>query len=136
MIKVTKQKVLIVKKEIKPILSLKRKYKTTYADIKKYFNILNCGIFNNKLSSFNDIQIRDLKHSKCIGQVIQLESVRKGTKIYKLEMDKKYETKKDFLDTLAHEMVHLYQFFINDTANHNKIFYSFASKLKNIGLKL
>ena len=136
MIKVTKQKVLTVKKKLKPLLSLNRKYNTTYNDIKKYFTMLNQGIFDNKLGAFNDIEIRELKYSKCMGQVIQLEWKRKGTKMYKLEMDKKYNTKKDFLETLAHEMVHLYQFLTNDTGNHNKLFYSFAPKLQYIGLKL
>jgi len=136
MIKVTKQKVLTVKKKLKPLLSLKRKYNTTYTDIKKYFKMLNLGIFDNKLSSFNQIEIKELKYSKCMGQVIQFEWKRKGTKLHKLEMDLQYNTKKDFLETLAHEMVHLYQFLNNDTGNHNKLFYSFAPKLKYIGLKL
>ena len=136
MIKVTKQKVLTVRKKLIPLLSLKRKYKTTYTDIKKYFKMLNLGIFDNKLSSFNQIEIKELKYSKCMGQVIQFEWKRKGTKLYKLEMDRQYDTKKDFLETLAHEMVHLYQFLTNDTGNHNKLFYSFAPKLKYIGLKL
>ena len=134
--KLTKQKVLTVRKKLKPLLSLKRKYNTTYTDIKKYFKMLNLGIFDNKLSSFNQIEIKELKYSKCMGQVIQFEWKRKGTKLYKLEMDKQYNTKKDFLETLAHEMVHLYQFLTNDTGNHNKLFYSFAPKLKYIGLKL
>ena len=136
MIKVTKQKVLTVKKKLKPLLSLKRKYNTTYTDIKKYFKMLNLGIFDNKLSSFNQIEIKELKYSRCMGQVIQFEWKRKGTKLHKLEMDLQYNTKKDFLETLAHEMVHLYQFLNNDTGNHNKLFYSFAPKLKYIGLKL
>ena len=34
---------------------------------------------------------------------------RENTRIYKLEMLPSYPTKKDFLDTLVHEMVHLYQ---------------------------
>ena len=134
--KLTKQKVLTVRKKLKPLLSLKRKYNTTYTDIKKYFKMLNLGIFDNKLSSFNQIEIKELKYSKCMGQVIQFEWKRKGTKLHKLEMDLQYNTKKDFLETLAHEMVHLYQFLNNDTGNHNKLFYSFAPKLKYIGLKL
>jgi hypothetical protein len=137
MIKVAKKKVLTVKKKLMPLLSLKEKYLTTYKDIKKFFKILNEGLFNNKLSPFNDIEIKELKYQKCMGQVIQLDSKRKGTRVHKLEMDTKYDTKKDFLDTLAHEMVHLYQFTqLNDNGAHNKLFYSFSSKLKVVGLKL
>jgi hypothetical protein len=72
-----------------------------------------------------------------MGQVIQLDFKRKGTRVHKLEMDIKYDNKKDFLETLAHEMVHLYQFTqINDNGAHNKLFYSFKPKLKSVGLKL
>jgi len=137
MIKVAKKKVLTVKKKLMPLLSLKEKYSTTYKDIKKFFKILNEGLFDNKLSPFNDIEIKELKYQRCVGQVIQLDSKRKGTRVHKLEMDTKYDTKKDFLDTLAHEMVHLYQFTqLNDNGAHNKLFYSFSSKLKVVGLKL
>jgi len=137
MIKVIKQKILTTRKKLKPLLLLKQRYYTTYKDIKKYFKVLNEGLFNKKLSPFNQIEIKDLKRQKCVGQVITLEWKRKGTRIYKLEMDKVFDTKRDFLDTLAHEMVHLYQFTqLNDTGNHNKKFYKFNSKLKLVGLKL
>jgi hypothetical protein len=137
MIKVAKKKVLTVKKKLMPLLSLKEKYSTTYKDIKKFFKILNEGLFDNKLIPFNDIEIKELKYQRCMGQVIQLDSKRKGTRVHKLEMDTKYDTKKDFLDTLAHEMVHLYQFTqLNDNGAHNKLFYSFSPKLKVVGLKL
>jgi len=43
----------------------------------------------------------------------------------------------DFVDTLGHEMVHLYQMAnVGDTGNHNKLFYSFRPKLNAIGLDL
>ena len=135
--RVTKQKVLTVRKKLKPLLSLKSKYKTTYKDIKKFFKMLNLGIFDNKLSPFNDIEIKELKYQRCMGQVVMYEYKGKGTRLYKLEMDKYYDNKRDFLDTLAHEMVHLYQFtHLNDSGNHNKSFYEFRPKLKYVGLKL
>ena len=137
MIKVTKQKVLAVKKKLEPLLSLKKKYVTTYKDIKKYFKILNLGIFDNKLNPFNQIEIKELKYQKCIGQVVMYVYKGKGTQLFKLEMNKYYDSKKDFLDTLAHEMIHLYQFTqVNDNGAHNKLFYSFKPKLKYVGLKL
>ena len=69
---------------------------------------------------------------KCYGQVIAWEWKRKGTRVYHLEMLPYYRNKKDFVDTLGHEMVHLYQMAnVGDTGNHNKLFYSFRPKLKN-----
>ena len=134
---ITKTKKLKIKKKLSKELSVKRKYKTTYADINKYFKLINQAVFDNKLSPFNDIEIKDLTRQKCVGQVIILEWKRKGTRVYKLEMLPEYKDKKDFVDTLGHEMVHLYQMAnLGDTGNHNKLFYSFGPKLNEIGLQL
>ena len=127
MAKVTtrKSKALKLKKKLKKEFSVKRKYATTYKDIKKYFKEFNTAIFNGKLSPFDQIEIKDLKREKCIGQVITLEWRRKGTRIYKLEMLPAYPDKKDFLDTLVHEMIHLYQMQnLGDTGNHNELFWN------------
>lgn len=129
------------KKILKRDLSIRRKYKTTYKDIKKYFTIINKSVFNNLLSPFNEILIkkiyRDESKRYCWGQVICQEWERKGTKQYWLEMLPEYRDKRDFVETLGHEMVHLYQMAnIGDSGNHNKVFYSFRSKLNRIGLDL
>ena len=44
-----------IKKRLKRELSSRRKYKTTYKDIKYYFNMINKAVFKNKLAPFNDI---------------------------------------------------------------------------------
>ena len=126
-----------VKRKLKKEFSIKRKYTTTYKDIKKYFKMLNDAIFENKLSPFGQIQIKDLKREKCIGQVVTFEWKIKGTRLYKLEMMPKYPDKRDFLDTLVHEMVHLYQMQnLGDTGNHNDVFWSFSPKVNYVGLQL
>ena len=114
-----------------------RRYATTYKDIKKYFRMFNAAIFDSKLSPFGKIEIKNLAREKCIGQVVTFEWKRKGTRLYKLEMLPKYPNKKDFLDTLVHEMVHLYQMQnLGDTGNHNDIFWSFEPKVNYVGLQL
>ena len=126
-----------LKQKIKRQYSIAKKYKTTYKDIKKYFKQLNSYIFNNKLSPFGDVQIKDLTRDKCIGQVVTLEWRRKGTRLYKLEMLPEYKTKRDFLDTLVHEMIHLYQMQnLGDTGAHNDLFWSFEPRVEKIGLRL
>ena len=83
------------------------------------------------------IQIKDLKREKCIGQVVTFEWKRKGTRLYKLEMLPTYPDKRDFMDTLVHEMVHLYQMQnLGDTGNHNDVFWSFSPKVNYVGLRL
>lgn len=129
---------LILKKE----LSKSIKYKTTYKDIDKYFKMINTVVFKDKLSPFNDIKIKRINKDKpnnkpTWGQVVVWEWKRKGTRVFHLEMLPEYPTKKDFVDTLGHEMVHLYQMAnLGDTGNHNKLFYSYKPKLNEIGLTL
>ena len=128
-----------VKKILKRELTSNRMYRTTYTDIKKYFGIINDSVFKGNLSPFNEIIIKQIRDKKryCYGQVEILEWKRKGTRVYRLQMQPKYRNKKEFVDTLGHEMVHLYQMAnVGDTGNHNKLFYSFRPKLNRIGLDL
>ena len=130
-----------VKKVLKRELASNRKYKTTYKDIKKYFNVINKALFKNVLQPFNDIQIKKIYKDEskkfCYGQVTTWVWERKGTQQFWLEMLPTYRNKKEFVETLAHEMIHLWQMNIKgDTGNHNKIFYSFRPKLNKLGLDL
>ena len=130
-------KKLKLKRKLKKEFMSNRRYATTYKDIKKYFRMFNAAIFDSKLSPFGKIEIKNLAREKCIGQVVTFEWKRKGTRLYKLEMLQKYPNKKDFLDTLVHEMVHLYQMQnLGDTGNHNDIFWSFEPKVNYVGLQL
>ena len=137
MVTTKKSKALKLKRKLIRELSGKRKYISTYKDIKTYFKLFNSALFDSKLSPFGQVEIKDLKRQKCIGQVVVLEWKRAGTRLYKLEMLPSYPNKKDFLDTLVHEMVHLYQIQnLGDTGNHNDLFWSFEPKVNYIGLRL
>ena len=137
MVTTRKLKALKLKRKLIRELSGKRKYISTYKDIKSYFKLFNSALFDSKLSPFGQVEIKDLKRQKCIGQVVVLEWKRAGTRLYKLEMLPSYPNKKDFLDTLVHEMVHLYQMQnLGDTGNHNDLFWSFEPKVNYIGLRL
>ena len=130
-----------MKKVLKRELASNRKYKTTYKDIKKYFKVLNKALFKNILQPFNDIQIKKIYKDEskkfCYGQVTTWMCERKGTQQFWLEMLPTYRNKKEFVATLALEMIHLWQMNIKgDTGNHNKIFYSFRPKLNKLGLDL
>ena len=54
-----------VKKILKRELSKRVKYKTTYKDIKYYFNMINKSVFKNKLSPFNEILIKKIYFGVC-----------------------------------------------------------------------
>ena len=103
--------------------------------------IINKSVFKNMLAPFNDVKIKKIYKDEtkkyCYGQVTVWEWKRKGSQQFHLEMQPTYRNKKEFVDTLGHEMVHLYQMAnVGDTGNHNKLFYSFRPKLNRIGLDL
>ena len=136
-IKNNKKKFIIrVKKKILRETKISdKKYITTYKDIKKYFKYFNKILFEDKLNPFNDVKIK--KMIKASGQCIENISYYKGTSFFVLEMMPRYKNKLEFLNTISHEMVHLWQQTImKDTGNHNKIFFSFKSKFKRLNLTL
>ena len=131
-----KKFVIRVKKKISKETKISsKKYTTTYKDIKRYFKYFNKILFKDKLNTFNDIQIKKL--IKASGQCVDNISYHKGTSFFVLEMIPQYKNKIEFLNTLSHEMIHLWQQTImKDTGNHNNIFFSFKSKFKKLNLTL
>jgi len=128
--------IIKVKKRIlKETKDTEKKYVTTYKEIKKYFKIFNKSLFKEKLNTFNDVKIKRIIQGS--GQCVEYLSYRKGTSFFVLEMMPKYKNKLEFLNTLAHEMVHLWQQTVmKDTGNHNQLFFSFKSKFKKLNLHL
>ena len=55
-----------------------------------------------------------------------------------IQLHEKFPTWKDFIETLAHEMVHLYQMTVmkDPFSNHNKNFYTFRQRFESAGLRL
>ena len=121
-------------KIVKETLNHKGPYLTNRHAIDLWFRYINRAVFNNELPNFDKIIIKKwLK--RAMGQVCAYPD--KNPKRFELEMLRKYNSKKDFIETLAHEMIHLYQFALKkDTGNHNSIFYSFRPRFKFIGLGL
>ena len=125
----------VKKRILKETKSTDKKYITNYKDIKKYFIYFNKILFKDRLNKFNDIKIK--KMIKSSGQCVENISYYKGTSFFVLEMKPKYKNKKEFLNTLSHEMLHLWQQTIkHDTGKHNKLFFSFKNKFKKLNLIL
>ncbi|MDB9799789.1 SprT-like domain-containing protein [Candidatus Pelagibacter sp.] len=123
------------KRILRDTVDSEAKYTTTFKDIRNYFKIFNKSLFKNALNSFNNVKIKRIVRGS--GQCVEYISCRKGTNFFVLEMMPKYKNKMEFLNTLAHEMIHLWQQTIKkDTGNHNKLFFSFRNKFKRLNLKL
>ena len=133
--KIKKEKIIKVKKRIlKESANMKENYKTTFKDIKKYFKIFNKALFKDSLNPFNDIKIRKI-HSTW-AQFTEVFNNRKKTVSYWLEILPEFPNRKEFLISLAHEMIHYSQILNGKQASHNDYFFSFKNKFKKLNLTL
>ena len=134
---VPKELVIIIMASLTMFIFLEHADRKREREWQEEYTKINTHVFDGKLAPFNEILIKDLARQNCIGQVVTWTWKRKGTQQFWLEMLPTYKDKKEFVDTLAHECIHLYQMANQgDTGNHNDMFYSFRPKLNAIGLDI
>ena len=150
---VLKGKKKTLKSQFKRTLTVKEDvfgYKPTPLVAAHWFRKLNTILFGNRLSGC-EIRINKLHHDwgRCVADWDN-RHCRKGTfnqrvipyhkteVFYRIELHCKFPKCKDFIETLAHEMVHLYQMQVmkDPYSNHNSNFYAFVPKFEAVGLRL
>ena len=110
-----------------------RVFKPRAIKIPSVYKILNREIFNNQLKN-PKIIIRRLH-----GALGLFEFNPYATKYcYRITIHNKFKNFQEFVEILGHEMVHSYQKLVlkQNSAKHNKQFYSFRKKFKKLGLNL
>lgn len=150
--KLSRHAVAKVRYQVKEALKQKssvRNYRPTIASINSWFNTLNKGIFNSKLHTpkfrikrlkgcyAQCICVWDARAVKCPSNELPVGQDHPSIE-FVIEMKTVYITWKDFIETLAHEMVHLYQMTVDldPTSNHNINFYKWRPTFKRFGLGL
>ena len=110
-----------------------REFKLNVNKISDVYKILNREIFNNRLKKPYILTRR--MH----GALGLFEFNPYATKYcYRITLHNKFKNFQEFVEILGHEMVHYYQKLVlkQNSAKHNKEFYSFKKKFKKIGLNL
>lgn len=142
-----------VKSRVKKALVTRRDVKDhrpTLMQIQLWFGLLNKGIFNSKLAvpifsiqrlhnALGECECSwDGRKVKCKKNHIPVKQLPNPAIEFKIKLLPKYQTWKDFIETLAHEMVHLYQMTIDRDvySNHNTNFYKWRYRFKQFGLRL
>jgi predicted SprT family Zn-dependent metalloprotease len=103
-------------------------YETNNADINVWFKILNKDVFKSKLKRFHLIYIEKTRGTSG-GCIYEFEE---DTDRYlaSLQMNPTYVNFNDFLFTLAHEMVHSYEWTVQNVVPcHGKNFWKWKSRL-------
>ena len=126
-----------------------KKFTPTIEQCQSWFRILNRGMFDSNLigpkflvrsMKFDwGLCVADWDNRKCRKGTFNQRIIPYHVPIdYRIELHNNYPTWKDFIETLAHEMVHLYQMQVwkDPYSNHNSNFYSWRNYFKLHGLRL
>ena len=105
----------------------------TKSIITRWFNIFNSEIFNNNIHPFNDIEIK--RKQGCHAEHIPFEDSY-GNIYATLSINKKFFNKNEFLYTLAHEMIHQWQWMNLYKSDHGESFWKWKSRLAKFEIPL
>ena len=105
----------------------------TKSVITRWFNIFNEEIFNGKINPFYDVEIK--RKQGCHAEHIALEEDN-GYMYGVLSMNERFNDKNEFLFTLAHEMVHQWQWMYLDRTDHGQSFWKWKSRLAKFEIPL
>lgn len=123
------------KSKLAKLLSTKEQYEyeTTVEDCQRWFNILNRELFDNSLPPVDEIDIRWRRGAHAW---YDYDQKNPGQGTAKLLMNKRYKSKQFFVEVLAHEMVHHYQYIYNEEMGHGSSFVKWRDKFNKKGLTL
>lgn len=123
------------KSKLAKLLSSKEhyEYETTVEDCHMWFNVLNRELFDNSLPRIDEVDIRWRRKAHAW---YDYDANRPGEGTARLLMNKRYKSKQFFIEVLAHEMVHHYQYIYNEEMGHGSSFFKWRDKFNQKGLNL
>lgn len=117
-----------------PKAARKNKYFPSLDEARRWHRTINREIFDNQLQSFVEIEIRR-RH----GCYAEYEGEKTSDGEYytsMISLNKWFLSKKHFISTIVHEMVHQYQWEHLNELTHGKSFFAWQPKLEKYGMKL
>lgn len=108
------------------------KFRPKIKDIEQWFDILNEELFDCKLPPIDKIHImKDYQH-----HALYRCKKQNGDARTRLTMDVSFKDKKTFVEVLAHEMIHHFQFHFDEPLGHGPSFWAWKDNFLLKGLKL
>jgi AAA+ ATPase superfamily predicted ATPase len=109
-------------------------YVPTNDAIKHWFRFINREAFGSELYEFRDIEIR--RRHGCWAECTGDTDRKTGEKYSSLCMNHNFKSEKHFIEVLAHEMVHHYQWIYYETMDHGQTFFEWKDELKKHNLNI
>lgn len=107
-------------------------YRPTVKETRRWFDILNEQIFGNKLEYIECIKVKRLKDAHAYFNYWPKHEEQDP----EIDMNYKYQDKKMFVEILAHEMIHYFQYSFDEPLGHGPTFWAWRDNLKLKGLTL
>lgn len=106
------------------------KFRPTIADCREVFRNINRNVFNNelKMPNFRLVYTRAF-WGECQGVVNDQTRC-------KMKINKSFLSKRLFINTMAHEMVHQWEWLINENMTHGPQFFLWRDQLANYNITL
>jgi len=108
-------------------------YETTLRDCREWFEVINNELFKGKLPPVDEIDIRWRRGTHAYYEYAIKPKCKNHTSI---KMNKRYSSKQMFVEILAHEMVHHWQYVMGHNDSHGKSFNSWKGPFGRKGLVL
>lgn len=120
------------RKQLRELSFEKQKFKPTVNDIDRWFTILNEQLFGNKLLEFGSVKVKRHKHVHAFFHYWP----KKENKPTELSMNRIFDNERLFVEILAHEMIHLFQYMYGEPLGHGPSFWVWRDNFKLKGLTL
>lgn len=118
------------RKMIKELDEHNGKFRPTKQDVEDWFDILNEQIFGNKLPDFTYLRIGRPRNAHAF---FTHWHDKKETELWISEY---FPSKKLFVEILAHEMIHLFQYHYNEPLGHGPSFWVWRDLFNIKGIDL
>ena len=106
------------------------KFRPTIADCREIWRNINRNVFNNelKMPSFRLVYTKAF-WGECQGVLNDQTQV-------KMKINKSFLSKRLFINTMAHEMVHQWEWLVNENMTHGPQFFLWREQLANYNITL
>ena len=106
------------------------KFKPTIQDCREIFNNINRQVFNGELKMPNFRLVYSKEYwGECIGNI---DDNSKCT----IKINKSFLSRRLFINTLAHEMVHQWEWLTNEDMTHGRQFFQWRKEMEKYGIIL
>jgi hypothetical protein len=123
-----------LRKQLREKISEEGNFEATMKDIVLWYERFNIIFFKNELPNLTDVEIR---HFKGMWAEANCQFYDNNEVILNgLKIRKNFPSMKEFLQTIGHEMVHVWEYKYFSTMGHGKRFSSWKPKFKRVGLDI